>query len=161
LHNPEYLGAYSLEPGQDLIVTIKKVQVEDVKNDRGTEQCMVMHFEEKGTKPMIVNSTNAKTIQKLLKTPYIENWKGHKIQLFADNIKAFGEVMEALRVRNYKPREVKKVIHKCEDCSNQIAGFGKMDADQVAKYTADKYKKKLCTDCAGKYSEKETTNADN
>ena len=33
-------------------------------------------------KPMIVNSTNAKTIEKLYKTPYIEEWKGRKIQLF-------------------------------------------------------------------------------
>ena len=159
LQNPDYLGAYSLEPGQDLIVTIKLVQNEQVKNERGTEECMVAHFEEKGVKPMIINTTNAKMIQKLLKTPYIEDWKGHKIQIYAANVKAFGEVMEALRVRNYKPKEAVKTRYTCEDCTKEISAFGSMKAEQVANYSKSKYGKHLCADCGKKHSEKETSNA--
>ena len=80
LINLDYLGAYSLDPGKDMILTIKGVRNEIVTGPDGKkEECMVMSFIE-NVKPMIVNSTNAKTIQKLYKTPYIEEWQGRKIQ---------------------------------------------------------------------------------
>ena len=72
LHNPDYLGAYFLQPGQDLILTIQKVQKEIVVGADGKrEECTVLHFKEKEAKPMILNATNAKTISKIYGTPYI------------------------------------------------------------------------------------------
>jgi hypothetical protein len=69
LTNPDYLGAYALEPGQDLIVTIKSVANEVVTGSDGKkETCSVMRFAE-NVKPMILNATNSKMITKLLKTP--------------------------------------------------------------------------------------------
>jgi hypothetical protein len=150
LHNPDYLGAYALDPGKDLIVTIKTVAVEKVVGPDGKkEECMVMRFQEQNAKPMIVNSTNAKTIEKLYKTPYIEEWKGRKIQLFVDKVKAFGEIVDALRVRPYLPKS-EKIQSDCADCCCIIEGFGSMNAEQMGQYTYQKYGKPLCSECAKK-----------
>ena len=62
LTNPNYLGAYSIENGQDLILTIKYVQEEKVIGTDGKkDDCVVCYFVE-NAKPMILNATNMKTI---------------------------------------------------------------------------------------------------
>ena len=154
LDNPDYLGAYALDKGQDLIVTIKKVQVEEVYNVSNSkkEKCKVIHFEEKNVKPLICNATNSKIIQKLYNTPYVEEWQGKKIQLYTAKIKAFGELLEALRIREYKPKELAKVTYKmiCSDCSKKIEDAGTVKAEVVAKHTLEHYKRELCSYCATK-----------
>lgn len=151
LTNPDYLGAYALEPGQDLIATIKSVANEVVTGSDGKkETCLVMRFVE-DIKPMILNATNSKTITKLLKTPYIEKWSGRKIQIYVEyGIKAFGDIVDALRVRPFLPVEKQLV---CADCGKTIEGYGKMTAETVAKHTLSKYGKMLCSECATKASE--------
>ncbi len=101
LTNPNYIGAEILQPGQELKVTIEKVQKEQVKTADGTQECVVAYFVG-GKKGMILNKTNCKIISKGLDTPYIENWIGKSIVLYAAKIKAFGEVVEALRVKGGK-----------------------------------------------------------
>lgn len=98
LINPDYLGAYSLPEGKDITVTIKEVKREIVTGVGGKkEECTVAHIE--GNKPLILNSTNSKTIQKLYGTPYIEDWKGKQITLFSTTTKLRGEDVECLRIR--------------------------------------------------------------
>jgi hypothetical protein len=152
LVNPDYLGAYSLDPGKDMILTIKHVKNEMVTGPDGKkEECMVMTFMEP-QKPMIVNSTNAKTIEKLYGTPYIEEWHSRKIQLFVDKVKAFGEVVEALRIRPRIPVQT-QISTKCTDCEGEITGFENMTAEQVAQRNYSKYGKPLCISCATKLKE--------
>ena len=148
LTNPDYLGAYALEPDQDLVVTIKSVSNELVASADGKkETCMVMRFVE-NVKPMVLNATNSKTITKLFKTPYIEQWAGRKIQLFIQTgVKAFGDTVDALRVRPFLP--VEKEL-KCADCGKKIEGNGKSTAEVIAKYTLDKYGRMLCNECGKK-----------
>lgn len=147
LTNPDYLGTYSLEDGKDIVLTIERVQVETVTGPEGKkEECMVCHWAER-EKPMILNSTNAKMIQKLLKTPYIEEWSGHKIQIGVEMVKAFGEVVDALRVRNFLPT-LEEV--KCEACGQPISGAHGMDGQKLAAYTRRKYGRALCSSCATK-----------
>lgn len=110
LHNPDYLGAYSLDPGKDMILTIDYVRNEMVTGSDGKkEECTVAHFSEK-QKPMILNVTNMKAIASAHGTPYIEEWRGKKIQIFATMIKAFGEEVEALRIRPKAPQITKPVF---------------------------------------------------
>jgi hypothetical protein len=151
LTNPDYLGAYALEPGQELIVTIKSVANEVVTGTDGKkETCSVMHFVE-NVKPLVLNATNSKTITKLLKTPYIEEWRGRKIQLYVQNgIKAFGDVVDAIRVRDFLP--VAKEL-KCAECGAVITGYGKTSAEVVAQHTLKNYGKMLCSECAKKAAE--------
>lgn len=150
LMNPDYLGSYALEPGQDLIVTIKSVGNEEVTGSDGKKEiCSVIHFVE-NVKPMILNATNNKTIAKLFKTPYIEEWAGRKIQVYTEKVKAFGEIWDALRIRPYLPVEKELV---CADCGKKIEGFGGKSAEVIAKYTLKNYGRCLCSECATKAAE--------
>ena len=149
LSNPNYLGAYSIEDGKDLVLTISNVKQEQVIGTDGKkEDCIVCYFTD-APKPMILNATNAKQIQKLLGTPYIEQWAGHKIQIGVEKVKAFGDVVEALRVRKFLP---KNTDIKCEECKQNIIAANGMSADQLATYTQTKYGKKLCATCARKHA---------
>ena len=102
LTNPNYIGAYDLQPNQELKITIESVSQEMVKNQDGKdESCVVAKI--KGTKkPMILNKTNMKIITKVLETPFIEEWAGKSIIIYSAKIRAFGESVEALRVKNQK-----------------------------------------------------------
>lgn len=154
LHNPDYLGAYALVPGQDLIATLDYVKNEIVTGPDGRkEECTVAHFKERGIKPMIMNATNCKTVQKIYRTPYIEEWNGRKIQIYIDNnIKLGKEIVEGLRIRPFIPKQTETSKPSepkfCADCGQEIKPFGKMDAVKMASYTYDKYGKELCADCA-------------
>tara|TARA_R110000868_G_scaffold185711_2_gene427732 strand:+ start:440 stop:790 length:351 start_codon:yes stop_codon:yes gene_type:complete len=101
LTNPHYIGSEILQPGQELKLTIDKIVKEQVKTAEGTQECIVAYFKG-GTKGMIINKTNAKIITKVLDTPYIDNWVGQSIIIYAAKVKAFGEMIEALRVKNQK-----------------------------------------------------------
>lgn len=97
LVDPRYLGAYSLPNGDDLTVTIEYVRVEEVITTGGKkEEHSIMHLA--GQKPMILNVTNSKSIQRLY-GPYIEDWAGKKITLHASTAKLAGDIVECLRVR--------------------------------------------------------------
>lgn len=149
LHNPNYLGSYAFQPGKDIVSTIKMVQNEMVIGSDGKkEECTVMHFAETGIKPMIVNATNAKQIQKLFKTPYIEEWRGRKIQLYVDcNVRVGKEIVEGIRVRPFPPKEAE---YKCADCEQTVAESGGKTVQQIVQSTQKKYGVALCGACATK-----------
>ena len=147
LTNPNYLGVYSLDDGSDMTLTIKKITNELVTGADGKkEECTICYFEE-DVKPMIMNKTNLKQIEKLMKTPMIELWYGKKITVGSERVKAFGEIVDALRVRKTLPAE-KPMI--CSDCKNALKPFGKLSAAQLAELTETKYGAVLCSDCASK-----------
>lgn len=102
--NYDWLGAYSLPDGKDIILTIKEAKREKVTGTNGKkEECLVCYFME-NVKPMIINKTNCKAITKILGTPFIEKWAGGLIQIGASNVDAFGEMVDALRVRKFPPK---------------------------------------------------------
>jgi len=105
LAHPDYIGAYELMNGSennDLTVQIKKVSREMITGADGKkEECTVCHLEK--YKPMILNATNQKVMTKLFNSPYIEDWAGKKMTLYVAKIKAFGETVDALRVRPTPP----------------------------------------------------------
>jgi len=104
--NYDYMGSYSLPDGKDVILTIKETKKEKVTGPAGKkEDCFICYFVE-SDKPMILNRTNCKTIEKIYKSPFIEDWPGLRIQLGVDTVSAFGESVEALRIRNIKPAPV-------------------------------------------------------
>lgn len=102
LTNPNYIGAHDLQPNQEVAITIESVAKEMVKGPDGKEEmCVVAKI--KGTKPMILNKTNMKIISKVLDTPYIEEWAGKRITIYSAKVKAFGDIVDALRVKNTRP----------------------------------------------------------
>ena len=103
--NYDYLGAYSLEKGEEKTLTIKSIGHEMVTSSNGKkEQCVVAYFSEE-KKGMVLNRTNMKTITKIYETPYIEEWINKKIIVFATNVRLGGEFVEALRVKDVKIEE--------------------------------------------------------
>ena len=108
LQNPNYIGAWDFQPKEEKILKIKSVGVESVPDVNGKkEDCTVCHFDNSGTKPMILNVTNSKAIAKVAGSNYIEDWAGVHVQLFTTQVKAFGDVVDAVRIRPIKP-EIKK-----------------------------------------------------
>lgn len=102
LTNPAYIGAYSLQPGEERTVEIVKVVKESVKGSDGkSEDCTVAYL--KDEKPMILNSTNCRILSKLYGTPYIQDWIGKSVIIHAEKVKAFGDVVDALRIKPTKP----------------------------------------------------------
>lgn len=151
LTNPDYLGAYALENGKDIVLTIGYVCEETVTGVGGKkDDCVVCHFSERGVKPMILNATNMKMITKILGTPYIEEWVGKRIQIGVEKVKYGGEIVDALRVRKFAPAENTAPLPKCEACGGDIQPMGGMTGEQVAKYTKDKYGQAICGACATK-----------
>lgn len=101
LTNPNYLGSWDIEPGGELIVEILKVQKELVTAIGGeTEECVVAQI--KDHKPLILNKTNCKTIQQIIGSPYIEDWKNKQVALVVEKVRAFGAVHDAIRVKGEK-----------------------------------------------------------
>jgi hypothetical protein len=102
LFNPNYIGAYDFAPDEERTLIITKVASELVQSPDGEkESCIVAHFKE--GKPMILNKTNCKIISKLYGTPMIEDWTGKRITLVVRKVKAFGEVTDALRIKEQRP----------------------------------------------------------
>lgn len=102
--NPNYLGSYSLDPGEERVLQIVELKDEEVTSPDGSKEVLpVLYF--KDEKPMVLNKTNAKTIAKVCKSDFVEDWKGHKIQVYTAAVKAFGEVTNALRIRPVAPKK--------------------------------------------------------
>jgi hypothetical protein len=101
LTHPDYIGAYELMDGgtnKELTVTITNVCRQQVQGADGKkEECTVAHLQ--GVKPMILNATNQKTMTKLFGSPFIEDWKGQRMTLYVAKVKAFGDTVDALRVK--------------------------------------------------------------
>ena len=151
LTNPDYLGAYALLPGEEIIVTIKDFKQENVTGTGGTKEMKTVVTFAENVKPMVLNRTNAKTITKLFGTPYMEQWKGRQIQIFVENgITAFGEIVDGIRVRPFLPKVQKPV---CESCNKELTSFNGRSPQALAQYTQQKYGKVLCPDCAKKEAE--------
>ena len=90
---------------------------------------------------------------KIYGSDYIEDWVGKKVALFVASVSAFGDTVDAIRIRNFVPREVVKEVLICEDCGQEIKSSNGLDANSVAQYTLKKYGKKLCSECAARLKE--------
>lgn len=146
-----YLGSWDLQPGQDLILTIKSIGQQTVENpmENTKEVKTVIHFVEDGFKPMVLNTTNKKAIAAALDTPYIENWVGNPISIYVAKVKAFGKINDALRIRDKKPDVT---VYKCEECGSIIKGLmGKTPTDLVEISKRNCNGKALCVACQKKF----------
>ena len=151
LTNPNYLGSYAFQPGEEKALTIRKVGTEEVTNPAEPEKkesCIVAHFQQP-EKPLILNKTNCRSIEKLAGTPDIEQWPGTGIILCVQKVMAFGELVEAVRIRPVKP-------YVCADCGGIITGYGNKSHAEIREYTQKEYRRQLCASCATKAKEGKT-----
>jgi hypothetical protein len=96
-----FIGVYALPNGGDMIVTIDFAQPETLTMEGGKkEEKRVLYLV--GQKPLILNKTNGTTIEGLY-TPYVENWRGKRITLYASTTKLGKDMVQCLRIRNKVP----------------------------------------------------------
>lgn len=145
-NNPNYLGSYAFQPSEEKTVTIKEVKREIVQNQNGKEECTVAYFVE-DVKPLILNTTNCKTISKVWGTPYVEDWAGRKITLKVKRISAFGEMVDAVRVASERPAAEKFI---CEACGRELWPAAGKTTEAIANATKQKFGKIMCIECAKK-----------
>lgn len=142
-----YLGNWDIPEGGDLVLTIDEVYVDEVKNQRGSEDKPIIRWMERDAKPMILNKTNRDTITKLYgRRTETNTWHGAKIALYAAEEPKSPDGL-ALRIR---PRKPKGAAFLCADCGLEITGHGTRPAIEVAEGTRSKYGVTLCWDCAMK-----------
>lgn len=104
LMNKKYFGEWNLpEDGSDMIVKIKDVKQEEIQSPTGGKEVKTVLYFEGDIKPMILNVTNMKRIASVVKSPYIDEWVGKKIQLYSEVVAAFGSTTKAVRVREFAP----------------------------------------------------------
>ncbi len=133
---------------RDRIVTIDYVSAEEEVLDAQTSKKVkksVAHFKEKDIKPMILNTTNKQGIEQATGTIFLEKWAGKQVLLTVQQIKAFGKVQPALRIKPVPARV-------CDICGKQID-------ESTYQGSAQKYGMALCSkECgvkAGKIKESE------
>ena len=151
--DPNYLGEADFNEGEEKIATIARVTRDEViQTAEGKSKKAVVYFREQ-MKPMILNVARSKAIEKVAGSPYFEDWVDVKIQLYIEHgIKAFGDVVSAVRVRPRKP--IIKTAELCEDCGQEIHGANGRNADYIAAYTKKKFGACLCFSCATARTEK-------
>ena len=164
----EFIGAYSLDPGAEPILTIDSFWYGDVTLTGGRkEPHVVIKFKEKSVpgveevKPLILNATNRKALKKAYGSDAPEILEGKPIQLYIDpkvRDPQDGGFTEGLRIRPYKP---KIQIIRCEVCKGEIKGNGNKTAVEIANHTMKKYGKKLCSECATKMASEVTKDDSN
>lgn len=166
LRNPDYMGEWDFQPGEKKTVTISGACCEQVIGVEGKKsEETVVHFREP-EKPMILNVTNARMITRHAGTPYIEQWPGVRIILGVEKVKAFGDVVGAVRVQKTKPEQPESgeaAIPPCADCGKPIKAQGGLTAGQIAGGSMKRYNVVLCLDCATERKVKREANehADN
>lgn len=138
-----FVGSYDLIVGvddnnqpiyKDRIVTIDyvnaKEEVMDAQTNKKVEKT-VAHFKDKDVKPMILNTTNKKGIETATGTIFLEKWADKQILLTVEQVKAFGKVQPALRIKPVPKR-------LCDVC-------GKVISNDIYEASMKKYNKSLCS----------------
>jgi len=146
-----YLGSWDVPDGEDLVLTIDKAARDDVKNERGSERKLTLHFVE-DYKPMILNATNSKALSEAVGSTKVEDWSGKRVAIYTTKVTAFGGTTDALRIRNYPPRETKAF---CDNCGCEIEAHGSYSVNKIVTMSKAKYGQTLCWDCASARKEAE------
>jgi hypothetical protein len=136
LKDTNYLGSWDVVD-KELILTIKNIETKKVSTPDGkTEELPVMTFTE-DYKPMILNATNFKNIAKAHGSNFIEDWIGKKVSIYITSVKAFGSVVDALRIKPTAPKVEKPELTpdnaKFESIKNKLKS-GETTIDTVKQY---------------------------
>lgn len=115
MRESEYLGAEDIDDGVEPVLTIAGLWYGSVTLQRGKENKDVLSFTEERVpgimqvRPLIVNSTNRKTLRKLFGDAKASTLVGKQIQLFVDhNVRdpQDGGMTDGIRIRPYdNPRK--------------------------------------------------------
>lgn len=161
MRESEYLGAEDVDDGVEPILTIAGLWNGMVTLQRGKENKDVLSFAEERVpgilqvRPLIINSTNRKTLRKLYGDAKASTLVGKQIQLYIDHKvrdPQDGGYTDGIRIRPYKPRPPRQEpVPPCSDCGGEITPAGNITtAADMADYTRQHYGVPLCPGCVSK-----------
>jgi hypothetical protein len=103
MYDSNYLYAFDLK-GKDVTVTIKEVKAAKVRNaDKKEQRKPIVFFKEShDARGLVLCKTNGKTIASLYGND-TDGWVGKRVTLFATMVDAFGQTVEAIRIRPGAP----------------------------------------------------------
>lgn len=168
----EYLGAEDIEPNTEPVLTIKALYNGMITLARGKERHDVIAFVEETVpgminqvRPLVVNSTNRKTLRKLYKATSADALVGKKIRLYLEhNVRdpSSGDKVDGIRIRPTIPTAAKSEPVKCADCGKIITAVGNYSAEDIARINQGRYGRCICANCSKKLNEqpKETEQAE-
>ena len=159
----EYMGAEDIEANTEPVLTIDALYNSMITLARGKERHDVIAFVEESVpgsinqvRPLVVNSTNRKTLRKLYHATSAEALVGKKIQLYLEhNVRdpSSGDKVDGIRIRPRVPVAKRTEPLICADCGNFITGVGSYTAEDVARINMQRYGAELCGACSKKRSE--------
>ena len=76
---------------------VEKVDKLEYLNGNSNDNVILLYFVETD-KPLALCATNVKAIIRVMQTSKASDWKGKKIKLQAEKVKAFGKTVDAVRV---------------------------------------------------------------
>lgn len=163
MRESEYLGAEDIDDGVEPILTIHGLWNGMVTLQRGKENKDVLTFAEERVpgimqvRPLIINSTNRKTLRKLFGDAKASTLVGKQIQLYVDHKvrdPQDGGITDGIRIRPFKPRPQRtEPVPVCSDCGNPIEAAGGKSPQYLAAYTKKNYGVSLCFACGLKRGE--------
>lgn len=96
-----YLEGEELK-GSTLTLTIKDIRQEKMQSQKGKEESKYVLYFKENSKGFVLNKTNAKRLA-VLYGKMTGSWADKKITLYTEEVKAFGETHNALRVAEAAP----------------------------------------------------------
>ena len=144
--DPNFISAELIgTEGAEKVVTIKDIDFAECYDEQTKRKVskQTVFFEE--CKPMVLNKTNAKALKKLF-SPNSDNPAdaiGHKVILKVEKIKAFGKVVEAIRVKEYSEE-------KCSDCGKAIMPAAGKSVAELIEISKRNCGRQLCLSCMQK-----------
>jgi hypothetical protein len=113
------LGSHNLNQGEELVAKIQTVSVEAIKDKNGKdEEVAILRFY--NAPPMVLNITNSRSIACMYGDLY-EHWIDKSVQLFATEVRSFGAMVTALRIRETIPQtdeDTSKWVKSLNDCKS-------------------------------------------
>lgn len=111
---------------QTVKMTIRAVELEKLSGPNGESEKPLIYFQ--GTKkPLILNATNAKKLAKALGRETTA-WHGAKIELYSEEVKAFGKVSNVVRIGKIeKPAQLTKAQRSQRRADNAALLHGQQD----------------------------------
>ncbi len=119
------LGTHNLNPGEEIVAEIVKVEKGIIINRGKEEEVPFLHFDPKHKiMPMVCNITNARILESLYGDKHAD-WIGNSIQIYSGEVRnPKGGMMQGLCIRHRKPdvgESVDKYIKDLEKCTSMEA----------------------------------------
>lgn len=140
LTNPKYMGAYSMDNGNDayfeIPAVITAIKVEQVVDPTGkSKPCMIGYTNQ--SKPFIINAGSQKVLQQITKSRYVEDWTGAKIIFYVaiDQRNPSGGLIDALRIKP-APAEIvdysiqEQMLKECKTIDDLAVIYKSLTKDQ-------------------------------